>query len=176
MSSSEAFLSLEAAATAGNIKIIDQSIRSGAGTAAWKQHSVTTSSQPTMSCFYMFIPMYRAIKTSQLHMIAYLPDLGFDFNNFSLSSIARSLLLAMIAIAKPTALVCWLFEPATNFTLITLLYSVLHFAAATLSLEVLREVSKSILLDDAPETGLTLQDMFKEGHFTKRSDQHYMPL
>lgn len=154
----EAMTALEAAASTGNIQIFDDIHNAGADTAAWKCGRPYNSipSQPSVSYLSISSPLHRAVEADQLPMVHHLLDLKFSTNVFPLASITCSLNPAMAAIANLKHPAYDLLAPHTDLSLTTPIYNVhiLHFAAATLSLDLLLKVAEDTPLSNAPPTAL----------------------
>ena len=154
----EAMTCLEAAASIGDIRLFDLVHNAGADTEAWKLKRPYNSmpSQPSVSYLSISSPLHRAVEANQLSMVCHLLDLNFSPNVFPLASITCSLSPAMTAIAGLKLPAYNLLAPHTDFSITTPIYNVhiLHFAAATLSLDLLLKVAEDAPLETAPLTAL----------------------
>ena len=154
----EAMTALEAAASIGDIQLFDQVHDAGADTAPWKLKRPYTSipSRPSVSYLSVSSPLHRAVEENQLSMVNHLLDLNFSANVFPLASITCSLNPAMTAVAGLKLRTYDLLAPHADLSLTTPIFSVhiLHFAAATLSLDLLLKVAEDSPLETAPPTAL----------------------
>ena len=154
----EAMTALEAAAASGSIRILDLLLDAGADTTAWEPWTPYTSlpSKPSVSYLSISTPLHRAIETNDLDMIGHLLDLGFSPTISPLASITCSRNPIMTAVAAENNAAYDIFDPHADFSLLTPVYNVhiLHFVAATLSLDLLLKVSKRVPLSTVPVTAL----------------------
>lgn len=157
-SGDEAITALESAAATGDVQMFDELLNAGADTAAWKsEHAYTCiPSEHSVSYLSMSSPLHRAVEANQLIMIRHLLNVNFEPNNFPLTPITCSLNPAMTAIACINLPAYRLLAPHSDFTRTTPIYGIhiLHFAAATLSLDVFLEVAKNMSFETVPPTAL----------------------
>ncbi|KAL2068041.1 hypothetical protein VTL71DRAFT_16139 [Oculimacula yallundae] len=153
--------SLVEAAKSGSFKIFDRLLATGADCTFWTKPQLEMPNPPTSSSLSVSSPTHAALQMGDLGMLKHLLRLGFDPNTMPLANPTRCFTPAMATIiyGKPfngVAFDILCQHPDINLELRTPVYRVhiLHFAVATLNLDLLRHVSARTPLQNAGETAL----------------------
>lgn len=153
--------SLVEAAKSGSIPIFKRLLEAGADASFWTRPQFFVPNLPTVSSLSLSSPLHAAIRGSQPEMLRYLLSTGFDPNTQPLINPTRCFTPLMATIIYSRTFNKEAFDilashPSINFEIRTPVYGVhiLHFAAATLNLELLKVLSARTSLKNAGTTSL----------------------
>ncbi|KAL5319861.1 hypothetical protein ACEPPN_012919 [Leptodophora sp. 'Broadleaf-Isolate-01'] len=157
----ESMPSLVEAARSGSIEIFDRLVAAGADRSFWMKRQIDVPHPPTSSSLSVSSPIHAALQTRDHEMLEHLLEMGLDPNTMPLANPTRCFTPAMATIIYNTNFDGIAFDilcqhPNINLELRTPVYRVhiLHFAVATLNLDLLRHVSARTPLQNAGETAL----------------------
>ncbi|KAE8440654.1 hypothetical protein EG329_006850 [Mollisiaceae sp. DMI_Dod_QoI] len=157
----EAIPAVVAAARCGSIEILDQLLDAGADTSFWRTPQFFVPAKPTDSSLSISSPIHAALQARDLNMLEHLLDLGFEPNTMPLSNPTRCFTPLMATIIQHADFDYDAFEILArcrniNFELRTPVYGVhiLHFAVATLNLQMLKYIIRYTPLRNADVTAL----------------------
>lgn len=158
-----AMTALEAASLRDDSFLVDALLAAGADASAWTKRCDAMPPEPSASFLATSAPMHRAIENKQLPMLRHLLDLGFAADVFPLAAITRCVNPLMAALmTEPPDLEAYTHLASSSShdadqSLRTPIFKVhiLHIAAATLSLPVIRAVTSSLESQTALATNPT---------------------
>ncbi|KAG4420511.1 hypothetical protein IFR04_006331 [Cadophora malorum] len=157
----ESMPSLVEAARSGSIKIFDRLIEAGADRSFWMRPQIEVPNPPTSSSLSVSSPIHAALQTRNYQMLERILEWGFDPNTMPLANPTRCFTPTMATIIYRTEFDKGAFDflcqqPDINLEIRTPVYQVhiLHFAVATLDLDLLKHVSAQTPLRNAGETAL----------------------
>ncbi|KAH7321849.1 hypothetical protein BKA65DRAFT_556182 [Rhexocercosporidium sp. MPI-PUGE-AT-0058] len=157
----ESMPSLVEAARSGSIEIFDRLVAAGADHSFWMKSHIEVPNPPTSSSLSVSSPIHAALQTRDSKMLEYLLEIGFDPNTMPLANPTRCITPAMATIIYSATFNSIAFDilcqhPNINLELCTPVYRVhiLHFAVATLDLDLLKHVTARTALQNAGETAL----------------------
>ncbi|PVH81607.1 hypothetical protein DL98DRAFT_514499 [Cadophora sp. DSE1049] len=157
----ESMPSLVEAARSGSIEIFDRLIEAGADRSFWMRPQVEVPDPPTSSSLSVSSPLHAALQIRDYQMLERVLEWGFDPNTMPLANPTRCFTPAMATIIYCTTFDKSAFDflcqqPNIDLDIRTPVYRVhiLHFAVATLDLELLKHVSAQTPLQNAGETAL----------------------
>ncbi|KUJ19746.1 ankyrin [Mollisia scopiformis] len=157
----EAIPAIVEAARCGSIEILDELLDAGADTSFWMTPQFFVPAYPTPSSLSVSSPIHAALQARDLDMLDHLLALGFEPNTMPLSNPTRCVtpLMAVITQHEEFDYVVWetlARRPNINFELRTPVYGVhlLHFAVATLNLNMLEHIIDYTPLKNAGVTAL----------------------
>lgn len=149
------------AAARGNIAIYDHVVASGADISFWVQADDMLPEAPTPSSLSISSPLHAAIQERNTPMIKHLLDNGYNPNVQPLGDVTRifSPLASTMTLCNPwneEAFNILSSHPKIDFNTRTPVYDVhlLHFAAAILSIPLLRKLTTSVSLHNAKSTAV----------------------
>ncbi|KAH7393501.1 hypothetical protein BKA64DRAFT_89405 [Cadophora sp. MPI-SDFR-AT-0126] len=157
----ESMPSLVEAARSGSIEIFDRLMEAGAERTFWTKPQSEVPNPPTSSSLSVSSPIHAALQTRDYQMLERVLEYGFDPNTMPLANPTRCFTPAMATIIYHTTfdqiafdILCQ--QPNINLEIRTPVYNahILHFAVATLDLDLLKHVSAQTPLRTAGETAL----------------------
>ena len=153
--------SLVEAARSGSIEVFDRLIEAGADRSFWMRPQIEVPNPPTSSSLSLSSPIHAALQTRDYQMLERVLEWGLDPNTMPLANPTRCFTPAMATIIYRTEFDKGAFDvlcqqPDINLEIRTPVYQVhiLHFAVATLNLDLLKYVSAQTRLRNAGETAL----------------------
>ncbi|KAK0099714.1 hypothetical protein ONS95_013393 [Cadophora gregata] len=157
----ESMPSLVEAARSGSVEIFDRLMEAGADRSFWMRPQVEVPKYPTSSSLSVSSPLHAALQTQDYQMLERILECGFDPNTMPLANPTRCFTPAMATIIYHTAFDKAAFDffcqqPNIDLEIRTPVYGVhiLHFAVATLDIDLLKHVSARTPLRNAAETAL----------------------
>ncbi|KAG4442605.1 hypothetical protein IFR05_001935 [Cadophora sp. M221] len=157
----ESMPSLVEAARSGSIEIFDRLVAAGADRSFWMKPRIEIPNPSTSSSLSVSSPIHAALQIRNNEMLEHLLGMGFDPNTMPLANPTRCFTPAMATIIYNTTFNNIAFDilcqhPNINLELRTPVYRVhiLHFAVATLNVDLLKHVSAKTPLQNAGETAL----------------------